>query len=84
MHDTLEVFGTRLPFGGHLSARNSSRFTPACAAQARRYWLQGHHGGCSQGSDDIRRSEICTEHALDPEEEVRQAFYYGLVEVFGA
>ena len=81
MRDTLEVFGARLP---HLADvwRNdvAGRLQPRPANMVSRASREMF----ADVSDDIRRAaEISTERALDPEE-VRQACYYGLTEIFGA
>ena len=81
MRDTLEVFGARLPdladlwrsdVAGHLQRRHASMVSRASREMF------------GEISDDIRRAaEISAERALGPEE-VRQACYYGFIEVFGS
>jgi hypothetical protein len=80
MHDTLEVFGSRLP-----ELRNLWRNVVAPQLQLRSAHLVSKASEVLFGelSDDIRRAaEISAERALSSEA-VREACRYGFIEVFG-
>ncbi len=81
MHDTLEVFGARLPeladlWRSDVAARLNRRHLNIVSRVSREMF--------ARVGDDIRRAaDISAERALDPED-LRQSCYYGFNEVFGA
>ena len=81
MHDTLEVFGARLPELGELW-RNT--VAPRQNARALGTVLKASEGLFGTVSDDIRRAaEISTERALSPEA-IRGACRYGFDRIFSS
>ena len=80
MHDTLEVFGTRLP---ELQELWQSIVAPRLQPRSANIVSKASENLFGELSDDIRRAaEISVERALTPEG-VREACRYGFNQVFG-
>jgi hypothetical protein len=80
MHDTLEVFGSRLK---ELRALWQDAVQPQLSERAGRTVLKASESLFGELSDDIRRAvEISAERVLSPEG-LREACRYGFTQVFG-
>jgi hypothetical protein len=80
MHDTLEVFGARLPA---LHELWRTTVAPKLQPASQRKVLTASRVLFWEVSDDIRRAaEISAERALSPEG-IRAACHYGFAKVFG-
>ena len=79
MHDTLEVFGARLP---ELHEMWRSIVAPQLQRRSANVVSKASEALFGELSDDIRRAaEIAPERALSPEA-IREACHYGFVQVF--